>query len=230
MHPLLRSHLLPLVVATTLAGPAAHAQLLLSGNVTGMFTDSSSANTTVYNAPDNSYNSFESGIPYYGGDPATTIEFWKQSFTDIGPGLVADDLFKVTNGLNERNSTAGAAHFNLTLNLTDPEASNHLLAIPFTITNTKDEPYAPVDDAYTLSAGSIAPFVVDGYRVQFTFNAPHSFTVSERDSAYVGSLWVTFTPVPEASTFALAGAALLAGLIVYRTISRRRTPIDSSTA
>lgn len=230
MHPLLRSHLLPLVFATALAGPAAHGQLLLSGNVTGMFTDSSSGNTTVYNAPDGSYNSFTSGDPYYGGDPATMIEFWKQSFTDIGPGLVADDLFKVTNGLNLRGSTADAAHFQLTINITDPEASNHLLAIPFTITNTPDLPNAPVDDTYTITAGTIAPFILDGYRVQFIFDAPDSFSVAERDSTYVGSLWVRFTPVPEASTFALAGAALMIGLIGYRTVSRRKTPADRAAA
>ena len=228
MHPLLRSNLARLVLATALGGSLAHAQLLLSGNVTGKFTDATSGHTTVYNASDGSYASFKSGVPYYAGDPPTTIEFWKKSFTDIGPGLVADNLFKVTNGLDLRNTTADAAHFTMTLNLTSPEVATRTLAIPFTITTTKDEPSAPVPDSYTISAGTIAPLDIGHTRVQFTFTAPADFSVAERDSTNVGSLWVHFTPIPEASTFALSGAALLLGFIGLRVLSRRKSSAETA--
>lgn len=223
MHSLLRSHLARLVLAGALGGPLAHAQLMLSGNVTGMFTDASSGHTTVYNASDGSYDYFKSGVPQHSGDDPTMVEFWKQSFTDVGPGLVADDLFKITNGRNLLGTTASTAHFNLSLELTSPESSTHLLAIPFTINNTPNEPNDQnVNDRFWISAGPIAPFVIDNTRVQFSFTAPSNFTIAEKDSMYVGSLYVHFTPVPEASTFALGGAALLLGFIGIRVLSRRK--------
>ncbi|HWA87780.1 MAG TPA: choice-of-anchor K domain-containing protein [Opitutus sp.] len=212
-----------LILASALGGPLAHAQLRLSGNVSGMFTDSSGGHTTVSNASDGSYDYFQSGVPQHSGDSPTMIEFWKQSFTDIGPGLVADNLFKITNGRNLLGTTADSAHFNLNLELTSPEASTHVLAIPFTINNTPNEPNDQnVNDNFSISAGAIAPFVIDNTRVQFSFSAPSDISIAEKSSMYVGSLWVRFTPVPEASTFAWGGAALLLGFIGFRMLSRRQ--------
>lgn len=211
-------------LAAALLSSVAHAQLLLSGRVTGNFTDTPGPHDTIYNAPDGSSAWFKSGIPEHSTDKQTSIEFSQKLFTDIGPGLVADNLFKITNGRTLLHSTATAAHFDLKLELTAPEMQNHLLtSIPFTIENTPNGPDPhSVDDLYTISSGPIAPFKVGDYLVQFKFTAPDSFTIHENQSLDVGRLDVTFTPVPEPSTYAAAGAALMIGLIGFRTLRRRR--------
>jgi len=207
---------------------AADAQLMISGKLTGEFTNAAGPNDTVTNAPDGSSASFVSGITYGEGSVPTSIEFTQKNFTDIGPGLVADDLFTITNGRNLLNSTATSAQFALSISLTSPEAHSGLLTtIPFTIDNTPNNG-GLIDDAFTISAAPIAPFDYAGYRVQFTFVAPPAFQIPENQSMPAGALYVNFTPVPEPSTYALAGAALLVGLIGWRTVRQRRK-VDSAT-
>ncbi len=221
MHSIFKTSLSLLALGAVLLTPAAHAQLLLTGNVTGVFTDSSGGNTTVVNGPGGSFASFTSGIPEHAWESPTKIEFTQKNFVDIGPGLVATDLFKVTNGRNWLGSTADSAHFNLWLTLTAPTSHSGLLtAIPFTIENTPNGS-GNVNDNYTISSSPIAPFMVDNYRVQFTFSAPANITIAEKQSAFVGDLYVNFTPVPEPSTYAAIGAALLVGMIGFRTVRRR---------
>lgn len=221
MHTTSRYRTLIALTAGLLLIPLAHAQLLLTGNITGAFTDTPGPNDTINNAPDGSAASFWSGIPEGPADLQTSIEFAQQSFTNIGPGLVASDIFNVTNGRTLLLSTATAAHFDLHLELTAPEAHNRLLtSIPFTILNTPNGP-GSVDDVYWISSSPIAPFQVDDYLVQFEFVAPASFSLDENTSAPVGELWVSFTPVPEPSTYAAFGAVLLVGIIGYRSIRRR---------
>jgi len=214
-------HLVQAAVAAALLSTAAHAQLMLSGRITGMFTDSPGAHDTIYNAPDGSFASFKSGVPEHPWYPQTMVEFSQQTFTDIGPGLVADDIFKVTNGRNLLGTTADAAHFNLWVEITSPESHSSLLTpISFAINNTPNG-NTNVDDMYHVSSSAIAPFKIDDTMVQFKFSAPSGFSLHENSSGYVGSLWVNFTPVPEPSTYAISGAALLLGLTALRAYRRR---------
>lgn len=207
--------------------PLASAQLMLSGNITGRFTGSQPGpggpNETIVNAADGSSASFWSGIPETAGDLQTSIEFAQQDFTDIGPGLVADNIFNVTNGRTLLESTALGADFELNLALTSPEMHDimPLTAIPFTIENTPNGEGA-VDDMYSISWSAIAPFQVGNYMVQFEFMAPPMFSIEENTSLRVGQLWVNFTPVPEPSTYAAFGAALLVGVIGFRRLRQRR--------
>jgi hypothetical protein len=203
----------------------AQAQLLLTGNVTGKFTDTPGPNDTIVNAPGGTSASFKSGIPEHPWDRQTAIEFSQKSFTDIGPGLVAKDLFKVTNGRTLLHSTATAAHFDLWLTLTSPVSHSSLLtSIAFTIENTPNGPDPhSVDDNYTISSSAISPFKIDNTLVQFSFVAPPGVTIHENQSAYVGDLYVKFIPVPEPATYGMIGAALLTGLIGFRAL-RRRAP------
>lgn len=201
---------------------AAHAQLFLSGYLTGSFTDAPGAHDTIYNAPDGSQAWLRSGVPETGADFQTAIEFNQKNFVNIGGGLVADDLFHVTNGRTLLGTTATAAHFDLWLNLTSPEGYSALLTpISFTIENTPNGE-GNVDDVYGISAAPIAPFDYAGYRVQFDFVAPETFDLPENQSTYVGELYVSFTPVPEPSTYAALGAALLVGVIAVRRYRSRR--------
>jgi hypothetical protein len=210
-------------LAASLLSSIAHAQLLLSGRITGIFTDSPGLHDTIYNAPDGSYASFKSGVPEHSGFPQTMVEFSQQSFTDIGPGLVADNIFKVTNGRNWLGTTADAAHFDLWVELTSPESHSSLLTpVSFTINNTPNG-NTNIDDAYHVSSSPIAPFKIDNTMVQFKFTAPSSFSLHENNAGFVGTLWVNFTPVPEPSTYALTGAGLLLGAALFRAMRRRST-------
>lgn len=226
MHSL-KSTLAWLALGAVIMTPIAQAQLLLTGKVTGNFTDTPGPNTTIYNAPDGSSAWLKSGIPEHAWDKQTAIEFAQKDFTDIGPGLVATDLFKVTNGRTLLFSTAKEAHFDLWLTLTSPVSHSTLLTpITFTIENTPNGPDPQsVDDNYTVAAAAIAPFKINDTLVQFTFVAPDSFSIKENADTYVGDLYVSFVPVPEPSTYGMIGAALLAGVIGFRAMRRRNATI-----
>jgi hypothetical protein len=222
MHSVFKN-LVRAALAASLLSSIAHAQLLLSGRITGMFTDSPGTHDSIYNAPDGSYAYFKSGVPEHPWFPQTMVEFSQQSFTDIGPGLVADNIFKVTNGRNWLGTTADAAHFDLWVELTSPESHSSLLTpVSFTINNTPNG-NTNIDDAYHVSSSPIAPFKIDNTMVQFKFTAPGSFSLHENTAGFVGTLWVNFTPVPEPSTYAFAGAGLLLGAALFRSMRRRST-------
>lgn len=225
-----KSNLTLLAIALTLLTSAAQAQFLLSGKITGVFTDSPGLNDSIFNAPDGSSASFVSGVPEHASTDPTKIEFAQQTFTDVGPGLIATDIFKVTNGRNLLHTTASHAHFNLSLELTAPTVlSTQLTTIPFTIVNTPNGA-GSVDDDYGISSSSIAPFVINNTRVQFHFNAPGGFALAENASDFVGNLSVTFTPVPEPSTYALTGAALVLGVVGLRAFRRHTAKAHASTS
>lgn len=227
MHSSLK-YFVQAAMAASLLSTVAHAQLLLSGRITGTFTGSLGSHDTLYNSPDGSYAYFKSGVPEHPWYPQSMVEFSQQTFTDIGPGLVADDIFKVTNGRNWLGTTADAAHFNLWVELTSPENHASLLTpISFSINNTPNG-NTNVDDRFQVSSSSIAPFKIGDTLVQFKFSAPGSYSLHENASGYVGKLSVNFTPVPEPSTYAMAGAALLLGFTALRTLRRRALSLVSN--
>lgn len=212
---------LPLAFATLLLAAPASAQLKLSGKLTGAFTNPLGPNDSMHNAADGSAAWFRSGIPYGEGSVQSAIEFSQKDFVDVEGGLVASEIFRVTNGRNLLNSTATSADFNLYITLTSPEAHAGLLtAIPFSIENTPNEG-SLVDDVFNVSWSPIAPFLYAGYRVQFEFVAPETLIIAENESAEIGELYVSFTPVPEPATYAAFGASLLLGLAGLRAWRRR---------
>jgi hypothetical protein len=48
------------------------------------------------------------------------------------------------------------------------------------------------------------------------------FSIAENATIQKGDITVTFTPVPEPSTYAVMGSALLVGLVAYRRIRSRK--------
>jgi len=221
-------HLAPVLNVARVAGlsallvSAAHAQLSLTGYLTGSFTDTPGTHDTIFNAPDGSQAWIRSGVPETGADFQTAIEFSRKDFVNVTGGLVADDLFRVTNGRTLLGTTAKAAPFDLWLHLPAPEArSSFLTPISFDIENTPNGT-GNVNDGYSITASPIAPFDYAGYRVQFEFVAPPTFEIPENSWTDVGQLYVTFTPVPEPSTYAALGAALLVGVVAIRRIRQRK--------
>lgn len=200
----------------------AHAQLSLTGYLTGSFTDTPGTYDTIFNAPNGSQAWMRSGVPETGADFQTAIEFSRIDFANVTGGLVADDLFRVTNGRTLLGTTAKSAHFDLWLHLTAPEAHSSVLTpIYFAIENTPNGT-GNVNDIYGITAAPIAPFEYAGYRLQFQFVAPPSFEIPENSWADVGQLYVTFTPVPEPSTYAVLGAGLLVGAVAVRRVRQRK--------
>jgi hypothetical protein len=203
-----------------LLAPSARADLTLSGNSTGSFDDLSQPNTIVTNAADGSSALWVSGIPTPPSMEPTMIQFSSQTFTDVTSGQPIDvGLFTIHNGIDNAGSTAATAIFNLGLNITSPAFGPLALStFTFAIDNTLNGP-TMVPDQFGVTFDQPAPVVIDGNLVKFNIVfAPPTTTVPEGASVTRGDIFVTFTPVPEPSTYALWGVLLVGGLIAYRRL------------
>lgn len=201
-----------------LAGSLAHAELLLSGSTTGSFVDPSLPNTTVVNAADGSSASFTTGIPTPPNTTPTSISFSNNTFANVSSGEnIQVGLFTIHNGSDNLGSDAAHATFNLGLNLTSPVMSTMLLTpIDFAIDNTPNTA-GGVPDTFAATFSQPAPMWINGYKVWFKLNfTPTDIVVPENSTVVKGDVTVYFTPVPEPATYAMFGAALLIGLVVYR--------------
>lgn len=202
-----------------LLSSVANAQLLLSGHTTGSFDDLSEDNTTVTNSADGTWATFATGIPTE-GSTQSTIEFQNVDFTDVGSGEpIQIGLFDITNGVTELGSGAHTARFNVGLQLTSPEEQSVAVSsILFHIDHTPNSEGA-IPDTFSVSFEQPNPVKVQDTLVQFHVDVdPADFQLAENATTQKGDITVTFTPVPEPSTYALGGAALLAGLVAWRRL------------
>lgn len=202
----------------------ANAQLLLSGRTTGTFIDLAEANTTVTNAPDGSSASFYTGIPY-GGSTQSSIVFENDTFTDVSYGdPIQVGLFVITNGRTLVGSGAPTAQFQLGLELTSPAFQEIAIStITFHIDHTPNEGGVN-PDLFAVSFDQPAPVKIGDYLVQFHVHFdPTEFNIPENTFLQKGDVYVTFTPVPEPSTYAALGAAMLVGFVAFRRIRGGKT-------
>ena len=216
MHTRIRS-LLAAACGLALTCSLANAQLLLSGKTTGTFVDLAEANTTVSNAPDGSWAKFSTGIPY-GASTQSSIEFSNDTFTDVGYGEpIQVGLFTITNGRTLLGSGAPTAQFNLGLELTSPEWQEiALTTMTFHIDHTPNNA-GTNPDQFSVAFTQPPSVKIADYLVQFHVHFdPMEFQVPEDTWVQKGDVYVTFTPVPEPSTYAAFGAALLVGFVAYR--------------
>lgn len=218
------SSLLATAFGLALTFSAANAQLLLSGHTTGSFVDLAEANTTVDNAPDGSSAKFSTGIPWEDSSQSI-ISFTNAAFNDVGSGqIIQAGLFEITNGMTLLGSGAHTAQFNLGLQLTAPEwQAIALTTIQFTIDHTPNGP-GGIPDTFSVSFDQPSVVQIGNYLVQFHVNfEPTHFQIAENATVQRGDVTVTFTPVPEPSTYAAFGAALLVGFVAYRRIRGSKT-------
>lgn len=211
-----------LTIAALVVAPAAHAQLMLTGHTTGSFDDLGSPNTTVVNAADGESASFHTGIPVM-GSTQSSIAFQNVNFANVQSGEpIQVGLFNITNGMTEIGSGQQTAVFNLGLELTGPESLSLAIGqINFHIDHTPNLP-ALVPDMFAVSFNQPPPVLIQDMLVQFHINVdPLEFPLAENASVRKGDITATFTPVPEPSTYALAGSALLMGIIGYRRFRGR---------
>ena len=209
-----------LALGLALTCTVANAQLLLSGYTTGSFDDLAEANTTVTNAADGSSASYKTGIPV-SGSTQSMIEFANVNFANVGYGdPIQVGLFTITNGMTQIGSGAPVARFNVGLQLTSPEMQAVAIStINFHIDHTINIPGSLIPDVFAVSFAQPPPLMIQDFLVQFHVNVePLLFQVSENSTIQKGDITVTFTPVPEPSTYAAWGAALLVGFIAYRRV------------
>jgi len=223
MHTRIRI-LIATAFGLALACSAAKAQLMLSGSTTGSFSDLGEANTIVTNAADGSSALFVTGIPYLPANPTdtpTSIRFDSSTFTDVSSGEnIQVGLFTIHNGADMLGSDAASAVFHLGLQLTSPvSAPVSLGTISFSIDNTPNGPGA-VPDTFAATFSQPPPVWINGTKVSFKINfTPTDIIVPENTTVVKGNVSVffsQFTPVPEPSTYAIFGAALLLGLVALR--------------
>jgi hypothetical protein len=216
-----------LAILAVLSVPIARGQLLLSGHTTGWFDDLNQANTTVTNAPDGTSASFFTGIPIT-GSTQSSIEFTSVDFTNVGSGEpIQVGLFDIVNGRTLLGSGASTANFHVGLELTEPEGLTlAITSILFHIDHTPNLPNSLIPDSFAVSFEQPDPILIDDTLVQFTIHVdPLEFPVGENAMIQKGDITVSFTPVPEPSTYAIGGSLLVLGLATYRRIRERRTRV-----
>ena len=209
-----------LALGLALTCTVANAQLLLSGHTTGSFDDLAEANTTVENSADGSWATFQTGIPVM-GSTQSKIEFTNVDFNDVASGEpIQVGLFNITNGMTQIGSGAPIARFNVGLVLTSPEWQTVAIStINFHIDHTVNLPNTGIPDTFAVSFAQPAPLMIQDFLVQFHVNVdPLEFQIAENATIQKGDITVTFTPVPEPSTYAAWGAALLVGFVAYRRV------------
>jgi hypothetical protein len=222
------------LVGGAVAAPLAQAQLQISGNTYGVFANPLLPYTTVSNGPVTS--KFSSGVAYrpYAPwhDTPTSITFKGSSFTDVPENtLFQVGSFTFKNGITKLHTTASSALMDLYINVSTLGISHYKLAtFNFGIDNTDNNGVQNIPDLFNISWPALNNVNMGGdYLITFTLFAsdPSFFSnlgkqIGENHSAGL-VLDMKFTPVPEPSTYALAGAAVLAGVILLRRKARPAT-------
>ena len=208
--------------------PSANAQLALSGSAYGTFLDPGVAHTTVTNGSD--FSSFASGVAYRPSAPyndtQTSLSFDGNSFSGLGNGDRIDlGLLNITNGRTLVGTTAHDASMDIFLNLDGQASPFKLGTLLFTIDSTVNQG-GLIPDQFLVDATTANSLNFGGRNVTFDvgFTNPAfgtGISIGEGTGAETG-LFATihFTPVPEASTYALWGAALLLGVVAVRRFRR----------
>lgn len=214
-----------------LAAPA-QAQLTLSGKAYGTFADELLPNTTVTNSTTTSV--FSSGIPYQPSDTPTSITYNGNTFTDVGDGgAIALGILNFKNGVTLLDSTATTASLDLFLDLSPVggPAALKLTTMSFNLLNTPNNPIGDVPDLYSLSYTEPAVVWLENAKITFSlvftdgaFLTPAGKPISENGEITTGDIFahIEITPIPEPSTYAFAGVAVLGIVALLR---RRRNPL-----
>lgn len=223
MHTFLKTLLAASALGLAVGLPAAHAQMTFSGSTYGTFVDPDHAFTTVTNGAPVSL--FASGDAYRPVDTQTSIAFTGSSFSDVGIGDQLDlGNIDITNGRTLLGSTAKWATMDLYLNLPEQGVVDFKLAtLLFAIDSTANNGTG-VPDLFLVDLNGANSLTVDGKELNFdlqltnpAFAIGNGASIGETASDSFGIYAnISFTPVPEPSTYALAGAALLIGFIIRR--------------
>ncbi len=196
----------------------AQAALVLSGNTAGYFQEVSVGNTVITNQPDGSMASIFTGVPITGSFKSGVV-FDSQAFAGISSGdTFAIGTFTYYNGRTQIGTASDTAVLDFYLDLDVPAVGPILLtSITFGIDATVNDPEGVNPDFFTASFSQPSSVMIDGTLVSFKINdLPASIGVAEGTWMQLAEVTVTFSPIPEPSTYGLIGAAGLLGLVGYR--------------
>lgn len=234
MHTSFKTFLAATALGLAAALPA-NAQLLLSGNAYGTFADPGVANTTVTNGP--VVSTFASGVAYRAVDTQTSVQFTGDTFSNAGNGDRVDlGSLVTTNGRTLLGTTAKTASMDVYLNLPENGVTAFkLTTLHFSIDSTANNG-SLIPDLFFVGHGDVNSLWVGGREVTFDlhftnpeFSTGSGASIAEGSSALDGIYaYIHFTPVPEPSTYALWGAALLVGVVAIRRV--RSTRASASVA
>jgi hypothetical protein len=230
-----------MAAATGLAfsGLIAHAQLI-TGTSQGSFQNPLPAvgNVQVFNPSIGTFGSlanFYTGTAIAGSNSTsqTGVTFFGTLFTPLNFNLLANGstgplgvgYFVYSNGNTIPGTTVDSIDFSLKLDFTG--AGGPLLnSTPFNIEldgGAADATF--VDNQFSISNPGGGSFVLDGINYNYSFSFDSTAILipeagSGLQSSAVNNLYVTFvgTPVPEPSTYAMAGVLALGGIVTLRRL------------
>jgi hypothetical protein len=204
----------------------AKADLLLTGNLVGIFHPNSDANTTVTNSADGDA-SFRTGVPV-AGSFKSGLDFNGQSFADIASGdTFSLGMLTYYNGITNIGTSSGNAVLDLYLELTNRGMSwVHLTTMTFGIDATVNTFSNLVPDSYTASFTQPSEIWIGSEWVKFTIDGiPAVTSLAENTWATVGNVTLTegnSTPVPETGASGLYLGLALVGLAGHAAFRRGR--------
>jgi hypothetical protein len=230
MHLSLKSIVALSALGLAAALPSARAQLALSGNAYGTFVDPGLAFTSVSNGPVVSL--FASGVPYRPQGPyfdtKTSITFTGTNFSLVGDGGQMDlGTIKIKNGITKLGTTAHWAAMDLFLDLPSQGITSlKLTTLLFTIDSTSNNGLLNVPDLFLVGHTAVSSLMLGGRTATFdlqltkpNFAAGSGASISENSADTFGLFAdLHFSPVPEASTYALWAGVLLVGLVGLRRV------------
>lgn len=201
------------VVGAFAASPS-KANLILSGNLVGVFQSSGNQTTSVANSADGNAsfrtgkavaNSFQSGVDYT-----------SEAFSDLLSGEEKSlGMFTYYNGITKIGTSSGNAVLDLYLELNDPESSRILLTtMIFGIDATTNTFGSLIADNYTVSFTQPSDAWIGGELVNFSISGFPSITsVAENTWTNVGSLTFTSGTASPVAEGGFTGIFLVLGMV-----------------
>jgi hypothetical protein len=237
-----RSLRLFLAAATGLAltGLIAHAQLI-SGSSQGAFINPlpPTGNVQVFNPSSGTFSTLSN---FYTGNASpgsnstsqTGVTFFGTLFSPLSltlnplaaTGPIGVGYFVYSNGNTVIGTTVDTIDFSLKLDFT-ASGGPLINATPFTI-KLDGGAAGPsfVDNQFTISNPGVGSFTLGATTYNYSFSFDTTSVIipeagSGLQSSAVDNLYITFTAVPEPSTYALSGVLALGGIVALRRFRRK---------
>ena len=203
-----------MAAAFVFTASSSRGDLILSGNLVGIFQPSANPHTTISNSAEGDA-SFRTGTPVLDSFQSG-VDFNSEAFADIASGdALSLGMFTYYNGITKIGTSSASAVLDLYLELTDPQLSwVHLTTMTFGIDATTNTLGNLLADRYTVSYTQPSEMWIGNEWVNFSISGlPATTFLAENTWSNVGSLTFTAgTPAP-VSENGMSGLFLALGLV-----------------